>query len=543
MKKRWKQATAIGMAALMAGSLAACGGDEAKSSANENAAAELDGNFNQTGYPIVNEPVTLKVLVSKHQLTDPFEELQVFKDLEEKTNVKIEWEIAEGEDWSTQKPLLLASGELPDVFIGSPLTESDVINNTDLFIDMTPYIDEYCPNIQAMFEETPAMKQMATAFDGKIYGLPHQMPCRPETFDMAFINQKWLDNLNLEMPETTEELEAVLKAFKEQDANGNGDPNDEIPMSFMAFNELTGCLSLYGAFGSDVVDGDVNYKYLSLNDGKVKYIPVLDNFKEGTKWLQKLYSEGLIDVEAFTHDWTTYPARLNPDGDSIVGVGFHWSVMTGVGQERAEEYVPLMPVKGPNGDQYWRHNPDTVKAGKYYLEVTSSCKYPEIAMRWADALYDQEVSMQLFYGPIGTTMEKNEDGTYTVLSPAEGMNSETWAWKYSMGDMCTGYVGDAMSEKITPPIDVQQKLDADKEYQKYLKDEYFPLVNLTKEQSDELSTLGTDLNTYFTETVSGWIVNGGDIDAEWDNYVNQMETMGSARYEEIYQEAYDSYVK
>lgn len=150
--------------------------------------------------------------------------------------------------------------------------------------------------------------------------------------------------------------------------------------------------------------------------------------------------------------------------------------------------------------------------------------------------------MQLFYGPIGTTMEKNDDGTYTVLPPAEGMNSESWAWKYSMGDQNTGYVGDAMSERITPPIDVREKLEADKEYEKYLKDEYYPLVNLTKEQSDELSTLGTDLNTYFRETISGWIVNGGDIDAEWPAYVEQMESMGAGRYEEIYQEAYDNYV-
>ena len=33
------------------------------------------------------------------------------------------------------------------------------------------------------------------------------------------------------VPQTTDELFDVLTAFKEQDANGNGDPNDEIPLA------------------------------------------------------------------------------------------------------------------------------------------------------------------------------------------------------------------------------------------------------------------------------------------------------------------------
>lgn len=49
---------------------------------------------------------------------------------------------------------------------------------------------------------------------------------------LVYLNKTWLDNLGLTYPETVEELYTVLKAFKEQDANGNGDPNDEIPISF-----------------------------------------------------------------------------------------------------------------------------------------------------------------------------------------------------------------------------------------------------------------------------------------------------------------------
>ena len=47
------------------------------------------------------------------------------------------------------------------------------------------------------------------------------------------------------MPTTTEELREVLRAFKEQDANGNGDPNDEIPLSGSPENLHLGYLAGY----------------------------------------------------------------------------------------------------------------------------------------------------------------------------------------------------------------------------------------------------------------------------------------------------------
>ena len=41
-----------------------------------------------------------------------------------------------------------------------------------------------------------------------------------------------LDHLGLDMPTTTDEFVEVLRAFKDNDANGNGNPNDEIPLAF-----------------------------------------------------------------------------------------------------------------------------------------------------------------------------------------------------------------------------------------------------------------------------------------------------------------------
>ena len=83
--------------------------------------------------------------------------------------------------------------------------------------------------------------------DGTIYTLPQvNSGAELRVARKLFINKKWLENVNMEVPTTTEELYQLLKAFKEQDANGNGDPNDEIPLCSQDWTSIQE--SLFGAF-------------------------------------------------------------------------------------------------------------------------------------------------------------------------------------------------------------------------------------------------------------------------------------------------------
>ena len=67
----------------------------------------------------------------------------VMAEMEEKAGVDLDWQIYYNSDWSEQKSLLLASGDLPDAFVGSIcLNSSDMAQNKDYFVDLTPYIRE-----------------------------------------------------------------------------------------------------------------------------------------------------------------------------------------------------------------------------------------------------------------------------------------------------------------------------------------------------------------------------------------------------------------
>lgn len=523
------------MALVLAGSMAVtgltgCSGAQKEEQQGETAAKAVQ----ETGYPIVEEPITLRVISGKGNLTEEFDTLKIFQELEELTNIKIEWEYA-STDWDTQKPLMLASGDLPDIFMGGILTDDDINANSDLFLPMNDYLDSYCPNVNTMFEEQPALKGLATLTNGNIYGLPSMWPNTPTTYSTIMINKSWLDKLNLPIPETTEEFYETLQAFRDQDPNGNGEM-DEIPMSFIGFDDLAGCLELFCPFGAvDSLGGN----WLGVTDGQVEFIGTSERTKEAVEWLHKLYAENLIDQEAFTQGWPEYSAKLMPEGDQKVGVAISWTISGAVGVDNAEDYVVLPPLKGPHGDQYARQNPEMLGADRNKVVVSADTEYPEAVMRWVDALYEKKTSMQIRYGALGVTMEQKEEGSYEVLPAPEGMDANTWSWKYGLNTNAPGY---AVGMDIVPQPDAKEKLEADEITKPYVKEEYYPLLTIPTEYMDELAILKTDILSYTTERTAQWIVNGG-IEEEWASYLEQMEIMGLERMQEIYQTVYDAYIQ
>lgn len=543
MKSKKIIALSLG-ATLMLGTVA-CGGSTSNTTtaggntANTTSQSAGTPAINETGYPISNEKITLNFIYGKNDLTDDLATNPIFTELEEKTNIQINWEYVASE-WETRKATAFASNSLPDAFFGrgnAGLSDTDIMANEAAFVDMAPLIEKYGTNIKAMFEKDPNMKAIVTTQDGKILSLPQRMPLRPNTFDVAFINQQWLDNLGLEYPETTEDFKNVLQAFKDQDANGNGDPNDEIPMSFVGTNDLAGFLSLFGSFG---ITDSVNANWLQVREGEVQFWPALTNYKDAMQYFHELFSNGLIDSEVFTQDFGTGTSKYRADGDPIVGVGFHWTISAGVSDKLADQYTQLLPLEGPNGDRYWRQNPDKVKGGRNFFSITTQNQYPEATLRLIDELYAEDTSIELYFGPEGKGTQFNPDGSIELLSPPDGMTEDSWQWKIGLNDSAPLYVSPEIENKIVRNEWVNTKLNYDEQYAKYVHDEWYPPVYWTKEQSSEIVMLTTDIHKYVAEMMAKWITQGG-VDGDWDDYLEQLDRMKLPHLMEIYQSGYKSY--
>lgn len=492
-----------------------------------------DDNFNPTGMPIVNQPVELTVMTMRWgDMGDSFTQNQWLKDLEASSNVKINWVTVSNNDWNEQKGILLAGGELPDIFLGNEtIKDADVAGNPGYFLELTDLIQNYMPNYQHALETIPALGTVSTSPDGKIYSFAKIQPARPMTRNQPIINKTWLDNLNLEIPTTIEELEAVLQAFKDQDANGNGDPNDEIPFSHNGDIHI----DLLNPFGIT----DINETWMSIVDGQPFFYPTSDRYKEGIKWLRGLYEKGLIDPETFTQDWSMLTGKWVNESVPLVGLTFQWTPDAVFGKW-SDQYIAIPPLKGPDGQQFAGGDKDGIFAiMRNEAHITTKCEHPEVAARWLDEFYTSEASIQNFWGAIGTVIQKNDDGTYELMSPPEGTSADAWYWDQSLRDFGPKYVEPGFNDKLKldPTTGDGFKLEISKMADPFVT-QPFPNVIYTQEENDELATLTTDIGGYVLQSRAKWITEGG-IDAEWDDYVGQLNAMGLERFIEIRMAAFE----
>ncbi|MEL6426043.1 MAG: sugar ABC transporter permease, partial [Pseudomonadota bacterium] len=116
--------------------------------------------------------------------------------------------------------LMLATGEIPDIVGSSRL--KDFVNQygpEGAFFPLNDLIEEHAPNLKAYFESRPEIRSAISAADGNMYYIPYLPDGK---YGRAyFIRYDWLETLGLEVPETVEEFENALRAFRDGDPNGN----------------------------------------------------------------------------------------------------------------------------------------------------------------------------------------------------------------------------------------------------------------------------------------------------------------------------------
>lgn len=537
-KKNLKKGMSLVLTASMAaGLLAGCGGggDEASSTASGE-----------------GDVPTYKIATVRWTDTWPtyFLESGIMKELEEKHGINIEWDIYYNSDWSEQKSLLLASGDLPDAFLGSIcLNISDMTQNKSLFLDLTDLInEETMPNLTSIFESDPEMKAVCTDRDGKIYSLPKKLGLRPEACGNAlYINKEWLDNLGLAVPTTYEELETVLEAFVTEDADGDGDATNEIGYTNSAGpTVLSGDLrNILFPFGTMVSRAD---NYMGLNsEGEPVFMPAQENYKEAVEWMHGLWEKGILDPEYFTQEASMATSKRQAEGGSQVGLITGWTADSEAGGN-ADQFVLLEALQGPDGNRYVENASNYVDISDRELVISKDCENPEKLLAWADDFYDNVVTLQTTYGSISDgCITDNGDGTYAVNEPEDGSSLDTSAWSNALKDFGPKYMTEDFEANVTLPADQGDgiRLLEDEVNAKYVttdKNVGFPMVQYTSDEQNTLTMLGTDIYQYVEAQYAHWVVDGG-IEEEWDAYLEQLDAMGLQDLVKAQTDAYNAYLE
>ncbi|SFQ47751.1 extracellular solute-binding protein [Caldicoprobacter faecalis] len=496
--------------------------------------------LNKEGFPIVKEPITLRFMVRQTPVQPPHEEIFVWQEYEKMTGVKIEWINVPDTDLAEKRNLAIASGDLPDAFIRCNFPDLDVLRYGEqgIFIELNDLIDKYAPNLKACMEKYPEVKKGLPEYNGKIYATPVLFDS--EAIQMGtrlFIRRTWVDKLGLSMPTTTDELYNVLKAFKEGDPNGNGQA-DEIPWTSSDLTAIEGVLK--GAWG--LQNRGSKHPYVDMNEetNELRFIYTTDEMKELWQYLNKLYVEGLLDQEIFTMD---HPKLIAKGEQNLVGAFcFVNSQAIGATHEKEYEGIPEA-LEGPHGHKIWAGK-GPVLSSKGSFQITSACKYPEVAIRWIDYFYSEEGATFFYMGVEGVTYKRNPDGTleYTIPeleSMPEGTSFDQIVGKY------TPYMGGGNPQITmthyfkggeTHPI----PLKAAQNVAPYAPKEIWAGFNFTIEEAERLNELQSDIHSYIN-TMRAEFISGKTSFDQWDEYVQQIEKMGLKEYMEIYQKGYERY--
>lgn len=503
-------------------------------------------------YPIVEEPVTYELLVgySEASQSPDFEENPFTIHYTDLTNVRFEFDATASGQLAEKRNLVLASGDYPDVMMNMQLSIAQAyqLGENGVVHDLGPAIDEYAENLQAVFAQEPWVQGQMTAPSGGRYFLPWiNSGCfHCEYSQRVYVYQPWLDQLGLDRPETTAEFEQMLIAFAEQDPNGNGEA-DEIPMMGAASGwrpEIYGWLM--NAF---TYTNPESSPYLQWADGSVEFVADTEEWKDGLRYMNRLYEEGLIAPESFVQSDSQMKVFGEAE-DPVVGVftGGHLGMFSALNSEsnRWLEYQPLAPIAGPDGHRSAPHFPHQVGA---HMVVFQSVEQPEIMVRWADWFYTFEGFMEGVKGweegvhyrkldaDSGLTGLTGDPALYEIFEDAQsgiqdnvslGWENSTvryWNRAFFEGQATTGM------QTMGPIL-----IEAADEYSQYDTGQAMPVVIFPPDVAPEIAELEATIEDTVESFIARFVTGEMDIDASWDAYLRELNNLGVDRYVELYDE-------
>ena len=485
-------------------------------------------NLNTEGFPIVKEPIQLKMMGMHNSTMVEWDKNKFFQRMEEKTNIQFEYIAVSSQNYSEKKSLAFASGDLPDVFFRAAFTAQEETKYAEqgLLIPLGDYISTYAPNLDKVLKEREDVKKAITLESGDIVTLPDIGSNKSAAH--YYLNQKWMDTLGLEEPETVEDFYNVLKAFKEKDPNGNGQA-DEIPFSVQGGTMLNSLMSSWG-----LLYNDVNVFVDEI--GIVLYTPAQPQYKEALKFLKRLYSEGLMDTEVFTQTAEQLKAKGN---QGVLGSFYQAGAFLIVGEAQHFDYQSMKPLTSDVNDT--QIYPGTSGINRGTFDITNKNPYPEATMRWVDYLYTEEGAKLAWAGEENEDYKFNDDGTWDWILP-EGYDVAKHRGEISVQGT-TFFPELQPSEfwnKLNNPLEASL-VDIRARVNQYDRLPY-PTVYFSNDDQKRIAAIHADLKEYVNQSQARFITGDMDIDSEWDTYITTMENMGMKELVDIYQKRYDKYV-
>lgn len=555
-------------AAMVIGSLAGCGSDSGNSnssagSSNEGSSAvtdeEVDPRFKY------DDPVTLTSFfeispaISGDWNQEEAMNSVYYQKMKEETNISIDWlwfAANTADDSQQKKSVAIASGEIPDFMIVnssqlSLLAKSDLINR-----DLGKILEKYASDelMSRITAEGPAALESAT-YNGEVIAIP-LVSSSLDALPVMWIRRDWMKKLNLEMPETMEDLYNVMIAFRDQDPDGNGQ-NDTIGMVFhnnflsAGLGDAVGLFNGFGAYPSIWVDD---------GNGKLVYGSAMEENKEALDYIAKMYQEGLIDQDFSSND-EVKASEAAAAGRAGIQYGLMWNAnwpLNATVQNDPEADWVTIPIPSGTGSPAKPQTQLSLEGG--YVVVSKNCEHPEAVVRmlnfWIDKFFEVPAEERNLYMvedadgvlnfPRHWVMLKSGDplvnlNNYKQIAKAletndsSILNAEQMAYwddiqKYLAGDVVNAYGG---MKTFGNDMSAFETITYYYENQLYIMDEF--TTGPTPTMGQKMSTVTDKVMEYYTKVIMG--IESTD---NFDSFLQELDSLGLDKITEELNEWYTS---
>ena len=570
-----KKALSLLLATGMVFSLAACGGSTGDTTAESGSAAtteaavsdeDLDYEYGDHFYS--EEPVTYTMMFNDnpaYPMKDTWQTEGIFKAIEEATNVHLELTIVDNANYTDKVSLAVSSGDSP--YIIPKIYDEKAYVTGGGVVPVSDYV-QYMPNYSAFVEEYSMQPDLETITqsDGKYYRLPglketclqdYNLLIRKDIFDAA-----GYDVTTLEDDWTWEEFADVLKGVKAYMVEQGMCSEDDYIWSDMWCGQTSGygqggnLLKLLGASYNVYSGWAITHNYglgFDAESDSFYSTSISDEFKQAYTVLQDLVSNKIIDPETWTQDDDTAMNKFYRGETAIIStnraqyVAQEEGITEQLGEGNFELYIALTPV----GTVDYQADNERLECGV----MISSKALDELGeedfikmMRFVDWLwYSEEGQILTKWGIEGETYTVSEDGTYS-LTPAyycggltiPQTSDDQVDMREELGYACGNYMYGGNTELLTSNFSDTWKDLYDRIGQYRSLRPLEPTVALDEDQREMANLWGTPL----TDTINTWTnrfaMGQADIEADWDQYVSEVEAQNLQSIVDLYNETYQA---
>ena len=473
-------------------------------------------------------------------------ETKWYEAVHEATGIEIEFIHPASGAADTEFAALIAGGDYPDIIEknwttytgGATAAVEDGVIIT---------LDEYMaagktPNLSAVLAENEIVDKSVKNSDGNYYVFPFLRGTSYENNNCLFTSGFYmrgdiLEELGLDIPETIEEWDTVLRAVK------------------AAYPDMIPFVTRTEWMNQIFCPGFDNFWDYYVEDGVVKNGIAEDSHYEYLKLMASWYADGLIDPDYLTH-------TKAGDGRTLMAAGTAFATYDACGGGATNIIPPLldagiiddesdivttMPVtsvKGQNA-KFSKMN-GLYDASGSSAAITTQCKNVDAALYLLDWFYSDEGLMINNFGIEGESYNM-VDGypTFTdvILNNADGLAVAKALAYYCRAQLGGPAISDvrvneqyySYSAQVTA-MSVWTRTD----YGTYM---YPAGATVSSDNSDDFATITSNIKTYREEMEAKWITGAEELTEEaWAAYTAQLEAYGLSRAIQYKQAAYDAFM-